>query len=269
MAKDPLRVRLFGYGVPYRVRFDAAGTVQPVDTDATQEATDLARQLRALIGEAPLQAIDSQDTWAASVPFGRCGVEGLPHEHLVVHFASEAYLDVLTEEGFSEHPVAAGEMIHVAPGMINRLRARPRPGHRVLVGFQTEDRTPLKGNAAPFTLDGEVPEGYAERLIKTHGAFAEVKKMALADPAASAAVLKDFFAAMAQRLAGNEEIAAIQAQAREQGTYAVEDEAALCQRQQALLRPQVLERIQRGDEHLFRFPGMFGGITTLFNAMTD
>jgi hypothetical protein len=30
-----------------------------------------------------------------------------------------------------------------------------------------------------------------------------------------------------------------------------------------------LERIQRGDEHLFRFPGMFGGITTLFNAMTD
>ena len=43
MIKDPLRVRLFGYGVPYRVHFDADGGVQPLDTDVAREATDRTR----------------------------------------------------------------------------------------------------------------------------------------------------------------------------------------------------------------------------------
>ena len=259
MVKDPLRVRLFGYGVPYRARFDADGVVR--------EAVDLARELRALTGVSVEEAESADGVWAVSVPFGRCGVHGLPCEHLVVHHAEEAYVDVLGAQGFSENAVQQGKMVHVVPGAVIRLRARPLPGRRVLVGFQTEDRTPLIGNAAPFTLDGEVPDAYDERLIKAHGTFDQVKSQAQADPQACAEALHGFFDAMAQRIAGDAEIAEVQARARDEGSYDVEDEMALCQRQRDLLRADVLERIENRDRDLFRFPGMFGGITTLFNAV--
>ena len=48
--RDPLRVRLFGYGVPYRVKFGPEGAVQPLETGPAKEAEDLARELAALAG---------------------------------------------------------------------------------------------------------------------------------------------------------------------------------------------------------------------------
>ena len=49
---DPLRARLFGYGVPYRVEVDTAGAVMPPKpTDAAGEAERLCRALRQLHGE--------------------------------------------------------------------------------------------------------------------------------------------------------------------------------------------------------------------------
>ena len=48
---DPLRARLFGYGVPYRVEVDAAGAVAPRPTDAAGEAERLYRALRQLRGK--------------------------------------------------------------------------------------------------------------------------------------------------------------------------------------------------------------------------
>ena len=53
---DPLRARLFGYGVPYRVEVDAAGLVEPKPTDAASEAERLCRALRQLRGGARLRA---------------------------------------------------------------------------------------------------------------------------------------------------------------------------------------------------------------------
>ena len=42
---DPLRARLFGYGVPYRVEVDGAGAVAPRTTDAAGEAARLCHAL--------------------------------------------------------------------------------------------------------------------------------------------------------------------------------------------------------------------------------
>ena len=47
---DPLQVRLFGYGVPYRVEVDGDGGVEAMDTDAAQEADALYRSIRLLKG---------------------------------------------------------------------------------------------------------------------------------------------------------------------------------------------------------------------------
>ena len=81
--------------------------------------------------------------------------------------------------------------------------------------------------------------------------------------------LKNFFNTMEQALIGNEEIIRIQVEARLQGAYDVDDEQALSIRQRDLLSPQVVGRISRQDEDLFRFPGMFGGITTLFKLFAQ
>ena len=152
--------------------------------------------------------------------------------------------------------------------MVARVRARPQPGRRVVVAFQTEDRTPLMGNAAPFTLDGEVPDDYAERLIKTNAAFSAVKQMAESDdPSACQETLSRFFDAMAERLSGDRQVLQVRDEARNAGTYEEVAEAASFARQRELLTDDVLARIECEDEQLFRFPGMFGGITTLFNAM--
>ena len=165
---DPLRARLFGYGVPYRVELDAAGAVAPRTTDAAGEAERLCRALRQLRGEGEGA---TEGDWVYSLPFGRCGIQGRPREHLIAHFCVEAYIDVLSMDGVKTQPLAAGEIADIEPGSVVRFRARPLENYCVLVAFQTEDRTPLLGHAAPFTLDGEVPDDWRERLVKCHAAF--------------------------------------------------------------------------------------------------
>ena len=265
--RDPLCVRLFGYGVPYRVRFGTDGSVQPLETGPEREAEDLARELAALGGLGETPGSVEEDAWALSMPFGRCGVDGLPREYLMVHHLEEGYLDVLREDGCEAVPLEEGEMVTVVPGMVIRVRARPEPGRRVVAAFQTEDRTPLLGNAAPFTLDGVVPDEYSERLRKCHAAFDQVRVLAEGNPGEYREALGRFFSEMAARIRGNEEIRTIQEDARGQGTYDADDQGALFSRQRGLLNDEVIARIRQRDEVLFRFPGMFGGITTLFNLI--
>ena len=102
---DPLRARLFGYGVPYRVEVDETGAVAPRPTDAAGEAARLCRALSQLRGEG--EGTTDGD-WAYSLPFGRCGIQGRPREHIVAHFCAEAYLDVLSMDGVKTQPLAAG-----------------------------------------------------------------------------------------------------------------------------------------------------------------
>ena len=253
---DPLRARLFGYGVPYRVELDETGAVAPRLTDAADEAARLCRALRQLREEGEGA---TEGDWVYSLPFGRCGIQGRPREHIVAHFCAEAYLDVLSMDGVKTQPLVAGEIADIEPGTVVRFRARPLEHCCVLVAFQTEDRTPLLGHAAPFTLDGEVPDDWRERLVKCHAAF----------DAASAGghrpLLERFLGTMAEKIAGDPEIAAAQEQARREGSYAVADEQTLFDRQLALLDEAVLDRIRDQDEAVFRFPGMFGGVAPLFN----
>lgn len=260
---DPLRARLFGYGVPYRARLTPEGLLLPLETSPEREAGDLARELGALTGQ--FVSPQREDAgWVTSVPFGRCGVENLPLEHLKVFNFSEGWLEVLTAEGCREVGLDEGVLVRISPQSVVRLRARPRTGRRVLVAFQTQDRTPLLGNAAPFTLDGQVPDDYADRLAKAQAAFVQTRSLAATDPDAYQEVLAGFFARMALKVAADPQVGQTQAEARREGAYGTDAEEALFARQQALLTPEVIERIGGQDPELFRFPGMFGGITTLF-----
>ncbi len=258
---DPLQARLFGYGVPYRVEVDAAGVVAPRPTDAAGEAERLCRALRQLRGEGN-GATDGG--WVYSLPFGRCGVQGRPREHIIAHFCAEAYLDVLSMDGLKTQPLAAGEIAHIEPATVVRLRARPLENHCVLVAFQTEDRTPLLGHAAPFTLDGEVPDDWRERVVKCHAAFAATAARVGGE---HRPLLERFLGVMAEKLDGDPAIPAAQEQARCEGSYAVEDEQALFERQRTLFDEAVLARIRDQDEAVFRFPGMFGGVAPLFSLV--
>lgn len=259
---DPLSVRLFGYGVPYRVEVDEGGAVVPWPTDAAGEAERLGRALRQLRGEG---AGATDGHWAYSLPFGRCGIRGRPREHIIAHFCAEAYLDVLSMHGLETQPLAAGAIADIEPGSVVRFRARPLKNHSVLVAFQTEDRTPLLGHAAPFTLDGEVPDDWRERVVKSHAAFDAAA--ARASDGGHRPLLERFFAAMAKKLAGDPAIPAAQARARREGSYADAAEQALFDRQRALLDEALLARIRDQDEAVFRFPGMFGGVAPLFSLV--
>ena len=259
---DPLRVRLFGYGVPYRVEVDEAGSVAPRPTDAAGEAERLCRALRQLCGEGEG---GTDGDWVYSLPFGRCGVQGRPREHILAHFCAEAYIDVLSMDGVKARALTAGKIADIEPGSVVRFRARPLENHCVLVAFQTEDRTPLLGHAAPFTLDGEVPDDWRERLVKCHAAFDEAA--ARASDGGHRPLLEHFFGTMAEKLADDPEITATQEQARCEGSYAVAEEQALFDRQRTLLDEAVLARIREQDEAVFRFPGMFGGVAPLFNLV--
>jgi hypothetical protein len=260
---DPLKARLFGYGVPYRASLGPDGRLLPLETSPEQEAVDLAGELAALIGQ-PAGAPVSPGEWATGVPFGRCGVEGLPLEHLKVFNAMEGWLEVLALDGVREIPVQEGALLRVEPRTVVRLRTRPRPGRRVLVAFQTQDRTPLLGNAAPFTLDGQIPDEYAARVGAAQAAFVHARGLARVDPGAYRALLEGFFSRMAQKVEADPSVRQTQAQARQEGAYETAGEEELFARQQGLLSPEVIARIRRQDPELFRFPGMFGGITTLF-----
>ncbi len=258
---NPLRVRLFGYGMPYQVQWAADGTVVPLAVDPAAEAERLADELTD--PPAPPRAAQDPSVWAVSMPFGRCGVDGLPREYLLPLQVEEAYLDVLAPEGPCQHALVEGAVVRVVPGTVIRLRARPRPGRRVLVAFQTEDRTPLLGNAAPLLLSGELPAAYAQRLVRCHGDFAALQARALADPAAYRADLQAFFSTMAARLAEQSEVAPTQARARAEGSYRDDDPLPLFAGQAALLSPAVLTRIRAREDGLFRFPGMFGAVASL------
>ncbi len=263
---DPLKVRLFGYGVPYRVELSADGAVAPMETDAAQEADAVYRSLRLLKGLAGSpRSGEVSAQWAYSMPFGRCGVDALPREHLIVHFCAEAYLDVLADAGLETRQLAEGEIVHIEPGTVIRLRALPLAGHRVLVAFQTEDRTPLSGNAGPFTLDGEVPEDWRERLVKCHAAFDEAAEQA--KKGWHRPLLQRFLETMADTVANDPEIEKIQDTARAAGSYDVVEEQVLFDRQRSLINEAALERIKAQDEAVFRFPGMFGGVAPLFNLI--
>ena len=245
----------------------ATDGVVPLSTSADQEASDLAGAL-ALLAGAQVEGVPArEDAWAVSLPFGRCGLDGKPREHLIVYGAADAYLDVLGLDGVRETPVVSNQIVAVEPRTVVRLRARPVAGQRVLVAFQTQDRTPLMGNAAPFTLDGVVPEEFAERLRKVHGVFDRVHGWWQDDRPAYQQALGAFFGGMAQRLAGNQEAAAIVAEAGRVGSYDVADERLLFDSQRSMLDAALLERIRSQDSELFRFPGMFGAITTLFNCV--
>ena len=261
-----LKVRLFGFGIPYRARVNDGG-VEPLLTSADHEAEDLVRALAMLAGDESESVAAEDDSWALSVPFGRCGLDGWPREHLMVFGAAEAYLDVLGRDEVRLVEVESGQIVAVEPRTVVRLRARPVAGRRVLVAFQTQDRTPLLGHAAPFTLDGVVPDDYAERLRRAHAAFAEVQTLCDDDREAYRNALDRFFGDMAERLEGDEAVATASAEARRAGSYDVTDERELFEFQQSMLDASLLERIRAQDGALFRFPGMFGAIVTLFNYL--
>jgi hypothetical protein len=168
-------------------------------------------------------------------------------------------------DGVKTQPLAAGEIADIEPGSVVRFRARPLEHCCVLVAFQTEDRTPLLGHAAPFTLDGEVSDDWRERLVKCHAAFDAAA--AQARDGGHRPLLERFFGTMAAKLAADPEIAATQGQARREGSYSVEEEQVLFDRQLALLDEAVLDRIRDQDEAVFRFPGMFGGVAPFFDLV--
>lgn len=269
MSNDPLSARLFGYGVPYRVRLEAGGEVAPLPTDPLTEAARLARELGALTGTDAARADTANDAWALSMPFGRCGVQGLPLEHLMVYHQTEAYLEILSPDGVEVHALRPGQLVTLKPGRVARIRAKPRSGRQIVVAFQTEDRTPLQGNAAPFCPDGDMPDGYAERLRYCHAAFQRVRSQACVEAEAYTEALERFFQRMAHEVATDPAVLATQETARATGTYDVDDQIPLFERQQALVSPAVLQRIAAGDPEIFRFPGMFGGVTTLNPLITS
>ena len=123
------------------------------------------------------------------------------------------------------------------------------------------------GNAAPFTLDGEVPDRWDERLRKGHAAFAEVAGLWSGDRPAYEAALERFFGSMAEKLEGDAAVAAVAEEARGAGSYDAADERVFFDYQEGMIDEPLLARIRAQDPELFRFPGMFGGIATLFNCL--
>tara|TARA_B100001115_G_scaffold182763_1_gene179811 strand:- start:146 stop:952 length:807 start_codon:yes stop_codon:yes gene_type:complete len=255
--------RLFGYGIPYRVKCDKTVGFSVVETSAEQEAKVLASTLSNLQREAVLEG-EMDPLWAYSMPFGRCGIEGLPREYIQVHFSQEAYVDVLRGEGVATRAVSNGEVVAIEPRTVVRLRARPAKGGRVLVAFQTQDHTPLHGNAGPFVIEGPAPEDWRERLLYCYAAFEETSAMMSQE---RKVVLDRFFDAMAVRIADVAEVHSLRESARTVGSYVTHDEDLFFDRQRVLLSETTMARVARADEEVFRFPGMFGAVAPLFSLI--
>lgn len=265
MTIDSILVhRLFGYGTPFRVELGENKSFKVVDTTEQQEAEALGELLSALRGNESVPSAQGGAGWAYSMPFGRCGIEGLPREHVQVHFSSEAYIDVLGEEGVATQSVSNGQTVAIEPRTIVRLRARPIENGRVLVAFQTQDHTPLHGNAGPFVLEGTAPEDWRERLMRCHAAFEDAAVMEADE---RRAVLNRFFDSMAARIADVSEIPPLRDSAQAVGSYTASDENLFFERQSALLTEKTIAAIARGDKGVFRFPGMFGGVAPLFSLI--
>lgn len=272
---EPASARLFGYAILYRVVPVNPGarppTFNPVAVDPAAEASSLARELEhhvtgRLRGSADSDAAPDAPELGISLPFGRCGIDGRPREHVRLYCVDEAFLDILEPSGVTCRALAEGETTTVEPGSVVRFRARPRPGHRALIAFQTEDRTPLHGHAAPLTAEGDAPRAEAAaRLRQTTAAFEVLwRTLESPDPAPGRERLNRFFADMARRMEGDGQIAAARIAAERSGSYASGDEAAQFDRARDLLTPEVLARIGSGEAPLFRFPGMLGAVAPLF-----
>ena len=259
---DPLGSRLFGYAILYRARVrggGAAAACDPVPVDPAGEARALAGELRRHLQGGASGPGETGDEVGLSVPFGRCGIDGRPLEHVRLYHVSRAFVDLLTPRGVRSEPVEEGRTVLVAPGSIVRFRAVPRPGRRALVAFQTEDRSPLHGHAAPLTRPGEPPPaGAVERLRRTTEAFGELWR------AGGGPSLDPFFTGMAASIDGDPGVEEARRAARTSGSYEAGPDPALFDRARDLLTPEVLERIAGSDESLFRFPGMFGAVAPLF-----
>lgn len=261
-----LRTRLFGYAVLYRAR-EVAGGFEPVEVTAAGEAEALARELELHVGEPaePDEAVVEPEIGISEIgiscPFGRCGIDGRPLEHVRILHAEQAWVDTLGSDGLRTREVAEGETILVEPGAFVRFRGRPRPGGRVLVAFQTEDRSPLFGHATPLTTAGQaVPADSGARLGQTTTAL---QRLGL-DAALARTRLRDLFALMARAVGDDADVAAAQMAARAAGSYAAGPAAELFDRANRLLTTDVIHRIRGGDSTLFRFPGMFGAVAPLF-----
>ena len=158
-----LRTRLFGYAVLFRAREVLDGAFEPVSVTAADEAQALARELELHVGQSTGTEEAEISEIGISCPFGRCGIDGRPLEHVRILHAEQAWVDTLTPDGLQTRAVAEGETILVEPGAFVRFRGRPRPGGRVLVAFQTEDRSPLsmirvvdlQGLSVPGRVSGE------------------------------------------------------------------------------------------------------------------
>jgi len=274
---DPLRPRLFGYGLLYQARLSSSGELVPAPAEGPSEAMALAGALRALSAKRasgdpvspPNEAGGGrEDAWAVSVPFGRCGLEDRPLEYLIALGVSGGYLEELGPEGFAAYEVEADRIMTIVPGRIVRLRVRPRVGMRALVAFQTEDRTPLRGHAAPMSLSTRPsPQDHPARLQSAWQAFDSLCTMAQGDFSRYRLELDGFFARMSQALAGNGLLDQEQQEARQDGSYEVVDQRPLFERQQALLTGDLLDRVARADPEVFRFPGMFGAVCPLFSVL--
>jgi len=202
------------------------------------------------------------------VPFGRCGLGGRPLEYLTTFNASEGYLEELGPDGFAAQAVEAGQIMTVTPGRIVRLRLQTAPGRRSLVVFQTEDRTPLHGHAAPISRGEEqASPDHPARVQSAWQSFETLRALATDDPARYRQELEEFFSRMSQVLTGDGQIERLRQEAGESGSYAVEDQRPLFERQQHLLTEDVLDRVAGGDPSVFRFPGMFGAVCPLFDAL--
>ena len=276
LESDALRPRLFGYGLLYRARLSSSGELEPAPAEGSSEAAALARALQGLTSrsssrepEVPVagREVSAAYEWAVSVPFGRCGLEGRPLEYLVV-CASEGHLEELGPDGFASQAVAEGEILTVVPGRVVRLRLRPGVGERALVAFQTEDRTPLHGHAAPISCGGRpAPLDHPARVQSAWQAFNALRAMATDDPARYRQELEGFFTRMSRALTGDGQIDQLRQQAQQAGSYSVADQRPLFERQAELLTEDVLGRVASADPSVFRFPGMFGAVCPLFDAL--
>jgi len=270
--QDILRSRLFGYAILYRVREVSDGQYESVAATVGEEARALADELQLHVGQSSAAGVASsekitsteQQEIALSVPFGRCGISGRPLEYVRLFHAEQAWLDTLGPEGAASRAITEGETVLVEPGAFVRFRARPRPGRRVLVAFQTEDRSPLAGHATALVHAGQSVAAEAEaRIEQTTSVF----DLLANDSEAARSRINTVFSDMTDAVSDNIEISAAQESARTSGSYEAGGAPSLFEDAEKLLTPETIDRIRSADPDLFRFPGMFGAVTPLFTLL--
>ena len=261
-----LSQRLFGYGIPYEIKIDSSGKFSPVKWEANVQALELSKTLESWSREGKNYSVsESGSSWAYSMPFGRCGLAGLPLEHLQVFDAEEIHIDVLSEAGLERKLMSEDDIILIRPLTVIRLRLRPKPGRRAIVAFQTEDQTPLAGNAGPYSLQGvNLSTDPFDRFVASQEAFEQTSSM---DSKNRNQELAGFFSEMALNLKDGSELEFLQDSARSAGSYDAGDQNTFFIRQKTLLTDGVLYRISKADPELFRYPGMFGAVAPLFSLL--